>query len=1037
MEILRYGDYTFAPDFWCGLASSADAQGATERMPEYGVALDATPIHMGARREPRRIAVVFGYVGSGFTGDGRIEDAFAYLVRRLDPDRPGPRLLYGERNDGTEVAIEATVTIVGQRTEVDEEGGEVDTFHVVFEAADGTWRAPDGATVSRTSHGQDLDRSFTLAIDGEAPVAPVLRMQPTAARSANSESYGWLYRKVVTVQNPTPRNWYRIPMPLDIGDTATLVAGGKMLSSGNDVRVWDSETGEDMARTLAGFDSIKTHAWILATIDAGQSRDYHVVYGNASAEAPRTLTPTNQFSNPGFEVDLTGWEDGGSAGTFSFTWVRSTATSHSGVASLRFLISSGADVGEFARYSPTARWPVDAGRTYRGSVWVRSNGTGQIPKLVFHWLDSDGVYMSSSQMNDYVFTPNVQFDLVMDAVAPTGAKWMKIGAEVKVVTAGTATATYFDDFVYLAQADAEHDFPAPDLRADSGTATGGSATTLVETGAGWVASQWIGGTVWNTTLDSFGTVTANTTDTLTVGNWSNGSPVAGNAYSVFRSTALKWVYPVDASISINDGLGMWWIDRDSDAGGDVQKVSFDGPGRWRLMTYGQASQQDAYEVDRWVSASGIYLARARIRRGPQGKSDNYANNKSADGVMLYVPMGISNLRTNLNRRNSARPDTLAVDQVMLLARDAAAEQWTPLLTETTVVDPAATLATANYACAAGTIMVGMALVGLGDAPIPSSVPHTVDGFSRPDTILEVDIDPTGFSIGDVGAEEDIHDLYGAFRLHGSLDEGDDGRPDQTVAIGGYGRSGRIAVPLDNWLVYDAATGAAAEWNEDLDEKVRDCSFAVAVTDRGTNNGTLWEATAETPLRVVPRENRLTNGSFATDISGWTPTTSGTLTAAWSHDAAVFKTAAGSAKVAISGTTTSGSYAINRQTLAAVAEAGDLVTFTCDLRTSDALIQPRLTIDFLDGGGATIFSDTDSLSALADTWYRRGMAWIAPADTASVRVGLQAFVTTNTATGNCWFDDARLDVGDQAAELWLVSMDANVELVAEYQAGWQV
>jgi hypothetical protein len=49
-----------------------------------------------------------------------------------------------------------------------------------------------------------------------------------------------------------------------------------------------------------------------------------------------------------------------------------------------------------------------------------------------------------------------------------------------------------------------------------GTATGGSTSTLVETGAGWTVDEWVGYIVRNTTDGSQGLITSNTSDTLTI-----------------------------------------------------------------------------------------------------------------------------------------------------------------------------------------------------------------------------------------------------------------------------------------------------------------------------------------------------------------------------------------------------------------------------------------------------------------------------------------------------------------------------------------
>jgi len=56
-----------------------------------------------------------------------------------------------------------------------------------------------------------------------------------------------------------------------------------------------------------------------------------------------------------------------------------------------------------------------------------------------------------------------------------------------------------------------------------GSATGGSTSTLVDTGSGWTVDQWVGYVVRNVTTGAQGLVTANTADTLTISDLMYGS----------------------------------------------------------------------------------------------------------------------------------------------------------------------------------------------------------------------------------------------------------------------------------------------------------------------------------------------------------------------------------------------------------------------------------------------------------------------------------------------------------------------------------
>ena len=62
-----------------------------------------------------------------------------------------------------------------------------------------------------------------------------------------------------------------------------------------------------------------------------------------------------------------------------------------------------------------------------------------------------------------------------------------------------------------------------------GTATGGSTSTLVETGAGWTADEWVGYVVRIPAKGAQGLITANTTDTLTVADLFYGSATSNAA----------------------------------------------------------------------------------------------------------------------------------------------------------------------------------------------------------------------------------------------------------------------------------------------------------------------------------------------------------------------------------------------------------------------------------------------------------------------------------------------------------------------------
>jgi hypothetical protein len=69
----------------------------------------------------------------------------------------------------------------------------------------------------------------------------------------------------------------------------------------------------------------------------------------------------------------------------------------------------------------------------------------------------------------------------------------------------------------------------------AGTATSTTATTLVQTGAGWTVNQWAGHLVH--TASRYGVIASNTSDTLTIDKWYDPSDPGGAAGSTPSGTS--------------------------------------------------------------------------------------------------------------------------------------------------------------------------------------------------------------------------------------------------------------------------------------------------------------------------------------------------------------------------------------------------------------------------------------------------------------------------------------------------------------------
>jgi len=92
--------------------------------------------------------------------------------------------------------------------------------------------------------------------------------------------------------------------------------------------------------------------------------------------------------------------------------------------------------------------------------------------------------------------------------------------------------------------------PAGDLE-DSGTATSGSSTTLVDTGQSWTTNEFAGMYVWLYSWSWIGDmqlITSNTSDTLTVAGWTDWfTPSSGTGYKIFPYLSDETVIMSDNS----------------------------------------------------------------------------------------------------------------------------------------------------------------------------------------------------------------------------------------------------------------------------------------------------------------------------------------------------------------------------------------------------------------------------------------------------------------------------------------------------------
>jgi hypothetical protein len=242
----------------------------------------------------------------GYTGALTYEQAWLNLFKRLNPIDTSPGQLRGVRNDGTPVAIPAVMQIQAIAGGNDDED-DVNIVFVNFVAVQPYWEPINVPGVTTQVFESDgLRQSVLFDVQGEWPTNPTIRVMATAQRATPTATVGWKYRRRVTVSNAGSDPIQNYPFAIDLGLTNGLVSGGKALSSGNDLRV--VYQGKEIARNLTDWNSASFTSLVWVTIPylagGGASITYDVLYGNANAGTPPTLTPG--LDKPAFDIATAG-----------------------------------------------------------------------------------------------------------------------------------------------------------------------------------------------------------------------------------------------------------------------------------------------------------------------------------------------------------------------------------------------------------------------------------------------------------------------------------------------------------------------------------------------------------------------------------------------------------------------------------------------------------------------------------------------------------------------------------------------------------
>lgn len=257
-----------AEGYWCGVGDQSRPMSAAH---SWVARAGGTPA-LGAATVPERtIGVEFGYGGSGDLGE-----AMDYLAARLRLDDPSPGELRGVRN-GVPVALTAVLSLAV----AEGGGGALNILPAVFQSADRRWRSLAEAAITK-SFARIEDAALLAAVGGVDAVPLRLRLTPTTQRAAGTAEVGARWRQRRRLANNAAESLVNMAVAIPLGDTAALVAAGKALASGDDLRVW--RDGREVARTLKAWNTAATDCWVVVPqLAPGAAIEWEVVYGNPQA----------------------------------------------------------------------------------------------------------------------------------------------------------------------------------------------------------------------------------------------------------------------------------------------------------------------------------------------------------------------------------------------------------------------------------------------------------------------------------------------------------------------------------------------------------------------------------------------------------------------------------------------------------------------------------------------------------------------------------------------------------------------------------
>lgn len=485
------------------------------------------------------------------------------------------------------------------------------------------------------------------------------------------------------------------------------------------------------------------------------------------------------------------------------------------------------------------------------------------------------------------------------------------------------------------------------------------------------------------------------------------------------STNAIWVYLTDETVG-NAGFGLWWLS----AGAGSPKADTDVPAAWRPWLMHENRDDILQRRRSFYTATGTkYHAILDAERWKEGAT-RYQTKGISDGVHIHHPLGMTQWRGDLRYENEAVASggSVAVGKAVIRTRRSSADPWTTVFEKSDVQATEVTVATTDYAfafpypkhCYLG-VVPNPAVAGEDDdQEIPQDARKSAFIRLRAKTTWRLSIDDSLLDLGSLSAEADIWDAYGNIAWNRVRNE----YPYTKLAIGGNGDSGRLAMPLNNYLVLDAERRSAEEWDSTLTTKVRDVAYAVAPTKVVQYGGTTIELPTSDwfptrPRRVVDRT--AANLAFPSGITGWTEQFQhASAVVDWSASADDSDGDGGAAKGEVTANTVNNDIIVRFEATTAAARfdvvPGQKIVIVGDVRTTHLDLVPVVGAIYYTAAGAVVTSvyDTIATPPAVNTYFTKFLLDTVPATVAYLRPIVAIYSDASGVTGSCRFDNIHVD-----------------------------